>query len=96
MEKRLRGLKIVHSPFVPDPIEAWELKTLKQFCKFHESYLIGLEKYLSFRLGFDVRIFSNLQKTFLKCDGYKETGCYKINGALVCSTRIYHRLMESL
>ena len=56
------GIQIIENDIVDTQLDY----TLKGMCMWYRSTLIGLEKWLTLKLGFEVEIFTIIQKEYLK------------------------------
>ena len=69
-------------------------KTIREHSVNHMSWLTGIEKWLSFRLGFEVEIFTIIQKKYLNIQ--REQTLTRIGDCHVCDPVIFGKMLEAL
>lgn len=67
-------------------------RTLRDFAENHGSWLVGIEEYLSHKLGFKCLLFTSNQKQYLKLAN-KEKCCY-IGNRLHVGPLTYQKIKE--
>lgn len=70
-------IQIIENDFV-DTQTSYDFKGL---CVWHRSYLIGIEKWLTLKLGFEVEIFTCIQKDHLKLK--RKPNGYNMGGKII-------------
>jgi len=73
------GIKIIENDFIDSHSDF----SLKGFSKHYRSKLTGLEKWLTLKLGFDVEIFTIIQKEYLK--DKRAPNVLKMNDSFICN-----------
>jgi len=88
---RFQGVKIMMYRSLMSNINP---RTLKEFCENEASYLTGFEKWIEKKVGFNVEIFTIIQKRFLKCK-HKEK-YFNMNGVIIVGPRTYEEINKVL
>jgi len=67
-------------------------RTIKEFSQNEASCLTGFEKWLSKKVGFEVEIFTIIQKQYLKCKHTEKS--FIMHGKLIVGPRTYEAILN--